>query len=95
MKKYYKERIAVLESQNKIFGENEERKTKLEVFKEKLNNEVIKELQKIEYNTLNNWCAVCGEDTPINEFKKHKCKNCGKEILPCALCDMDCCDCPF
>lgn len=60
-----------------------------------MNNKLIKELQKIEYNTLEDWCPVCGEDTLINEFKKYKCKHCGEEMLPCALCDIDCDPCPF
>lgn len=60
-----------------------------------MNNELIKELQKIKYNTLPNWCSICGEETPINKYEKHKCKTCGEEMLPCALCDIDCDPCPF
>lgn len=43
MKKYYEERIMTIESQLRVFGENEELRIKLELFKEKLAEELEQE----------------------------------------------------
>ena len=33
-------------------------------------------------------CPYCGEETQITEFGG-KCKNCGRFLKPCSLCDME------
>lgn len=61
-----------------------------------MNKELIERLQKIEYNTFNEWCSHCGSDyTEVNEFKKYYCIECGERLLPCQLCDLECDECPF
>ena len=46
------------------------------------------------------WCPYCKcENEFPNEFKPHRCKGCGRQLLPCSLCTDEVCEtcetCPF
>lgn len=45
------------------------------------------------------FCPHCQQDVELKEeFKVQVCPNCGKPILPCAMCDNDkvkCSECPL
>ena len=40
------------------------------------------------------WCPFCEEEVEIKaQMRVQKCPNCGENIIPCCLCDMDKADC--
>lgn len=53
----------------------------------------------METNIVYEWCSHCEDEVELKaEFKVQICPNCGRPILPCAMCDMDfnpCFKCPL